>query len=52
MTLEEFYKEDQRNTYFMKKPFDKLTFSDVIQKMLGSLFHGPLSDYVESVYGA
>lgn len=33
--LENFYKADQRNTYFMNKPFDKETFSSVIEKMTG-----------------
>ncbi|WP_044557350.1 response regulator [Halobacteriovorax marinus] len=31
--LKEFYDSDQRNTYFMNKPFDKETFESVIKKM-------------------
>lgn len=31
--LKDFYKADQRNTYFMNKPFDKETFEQVIVKM-------------------
>ncbi|OUR97042.1 hypothetical protein A9Q84_11970 [Halobacteriovorax marinus] len=33
--LKDFYKADQRNTYFMNKPFDKRTFESVISKMTG-----------------
>ncbi|MDD0853496.1 response regulator [Halobacteriovorax sp. GB3] len=33
--LQDFYKEDQRNTYFMKKPFDQKTFNDVVKSMMG-----------------
>ena len=31
--VKEFYEADQRNTYFMNKPFDKETFQTVIKKM-------------------
>ncbi|PIK15337.1 response regulator [Halobacteriovorax sp. JY17] len=31
--VKEFYEADQRNTYFMNKPFDKETFQSVIKKM-------------------
>lgn len=33
--LKDFYDADQRNTYFMNKPFDKETFKSVIEKMAG-----------------
>ncbi|WP_127715779.1 response regulator [Halobacteriovorax sp. HLS] len=33
--LKDFYDADQRNTYFMNKPFDKETFKNVIEKMAG-----------------
>lgn len=31
--VKEFYEADQRNTYFMNKPFSKETFQSVIKKM-------------------
>ena len=34
--LKDFYNADQRNSYFMNKPFDKETFISVIEKMTGS----------------
>jgi two-component SAPR family response regulator len=33
--LKDFYNADQRNSYFMNKPFDKETFINVIEKMTG-----------------
>ncbi len=34
--LKDFYNADQRNSYFMNKPFDKETFINVIEKMTGN----------------
>ncbi|GEM_PF-6859227 len=34
--LKEFYDIDQRNTYFMNKPFSRETFESVIKKMTNS----------------
>lgn len=34
--LKDFYTADQRNSYFMNKPFDKETFISVVEKMTGT----------------
>jgi two-component SAPR family response regulator len=34
--VKDFYNADQRNSYFMNKPFNKETFKSVVEKMTGS----------------